>query len=330
MLKTTNELVEYLRRDSSSRDIDYLKPLISTILKCGDKSDADTILLYYLSDPFESYYSYLLPIFKRFGDYDFAKQLYNVYQDNLTDNSEILELLGDLRYEPIRPILAKFVFENPESDYYLLRHSVLGLLNFDCDEYQNAIEVAIEMCYEKNLFPEFVPALVSKLKNKKAVLEKLYILGNEFASTDCNGGIILGFSLCGEEGREYFKKTIFNPNWETGYSGTGTTICSYMGLKNLGITFRQLYEDIHLTTDKGKLEYSLNVFFALLKVKIDDIEINRKETFVDIHKFLFQSTKNNLLNFAERIDYQKVKEAYEIKKLIELKINEEVILRNYL
>lgn len=103
-----------------------------------------------------------------------------------------------------------------------------------------------------------------------------------------------------------------------------------MGLKNLGITFRQLYEDINTATDKETLEYSLNVFFALLKVKINDIETNSEETFADIHKFLFQRTKNNLLDLAERIDNQKMQEAYEIKKLIELKINEEVTLRNYL
>ncbi len=328
MLKTTSELVEYLQLDSSSRDIDYLKPLINSILKCGDKSDADAILSYYLANPFESDYSYLLPVFKRFGDNHFAESIYNVYQENLKDNSEILELLGDLKYEPIKPILAEFVFKNPESDYYLSRYSVLGLLNFNCDEYKNQIETAIEKCYGKNLFPEFVPALVCKLKNKKTVLEKLYILGNEFASTDCNGGIILGFSLCGEEGREYFKQTIFNPNWETGYSGTGTTVCSYMGLKNLGITFRELYEDIKQITDKEKLKYSLNVFFALLEIKINDFEITKEETFADIHKFLFQRTKNNLLDLAERTD--NLKEAYEMQKLIELKMNEEVILKNYL
>ncbi len=328
MLKTTSELVKYLQLDSSSRDIDYLKPLINSILKCGDKSDADTILLYYLENPFEFDYLYLLPIFKRFGDKHFAEQIYNVFQESLKDNSEILELLGDLKYEPIKPILAEFVFKSPESDYYLSRYSVLGLLNFNCDEYQNSIKTAIENCYGKNLFPEFVPALVCKLKDKKAILEKLYELGNKFASSDCVGGIILGFSLCGEEGRKYFKQTIFNPNWEIGYSGTGSTVCTYLGLKNLGITFRELYEDINQISDKEKLMYSLTVFFALLEKKINDFEISRKETFTDIHKFLFQNTIGNLLDLAERTN--KLREAYEMQKLIELKINEEVILRNYL
>lgn len=328
MLKTTSELVKYLQLDSSSRDIDYLKPLINSILKCGDKSDADTILLHYLENPFEFDYSYLLPIFKRFGDKHFAEQIYNVNQANLKENSEILELIGDLKYEPIKPILAEFVFKSPESDYYLSRYSVLGLINFNCDEYENQIEKAIEKCYGKNLFSEFIPALVCKLKNKKAILEKLYELGNKFASTDCIGGIILGFSLCGEEGREYFKQTIFNPNWEIGYSGTGTTVCSYVGLKNLGITFRELYEDIKQITDKEKLKYSLTVFFALLKMKIDDFEITKEETFADIHTFLFQNTINNLRDLAERSD--NLKEAYTMQKLIEVKINEEVILKNYL
>ena len=328
MLNTTSELIEYLKLGSSSRKICYLKSLINSILKCGDKSDADAILSHYLENPFESDYSYLLPIFKRFGDNNSAEKIFNVYQENLKDNAEILELLGDLKYEPIKLILAELVFKNSELDYSLSRHSVLGLLSFNCDEYQNQIETAIEKCYGKNLFPEFVPALVCKLKNQKAVLEKLYELGNKFASTDCNGGIILGFSLSGKEGCKYFKQTIFNPNWETGYSGTGTTVCSYMGLKNLGITFRELYEDIKQITDKGRLKYSLKVFFALLEMKIDDFEIKNEETFADIHKFLFQRTKNNLMDLAERTD--NLKKAYEMQKLIELKMNEEVILRNYL
>ena len=54
MLKTTSELIEYLKLGSSSRKIGYLKPLINSILKCGDKSDADAILSHYLKDPFES------------------------------------------------------------------------------------------------------------------------------------------------------------------------------------------------------------------------------------------------------------------------------------
>jgi hypothetical protein len=60
----------------------------------------------------------------------------------------------------------------------------------------------------QNIFPEFLPALICKLPEKEIELEQLYQWGEKFASTDCNAGIILGFSLCGDEGKIYFKKAL--------------------------------------------------------------------------------------------------------------------------
>ena len=145
-------------------------------------------------------------------------------------------------------------------------------------------------------------------------------------------GIILGFSLCGEEGKEYFKKVLFDRNWETNSTGTGTIHYTYQGLKNLDISFNELFYEIKTITDKAKLDYCLAVFFALLKKRIDDIEINKKEPFTTIYTMLFKWKNDkkdyNLIDLAEIVG--KMDEAYEIKKLIEMKLNEEAILKNYI
>jgi hypothetical protein len=334
MLKTTNELIEYLKLDKSRREVSIICSLVNSIVKCGDKTDADAVLTQYLTNPYDFKYSYLLPIFKTFGDHSIAEQIFNIsiYQNKLNENAnpEILEVLGYLKYAPIKQILAYYVFESRDAEYYITKHSVLGLLNFNCDEYQNCIEIEIDKCYGKNLFPEFVPALVCKLENKNSILENLYKLGSEIASTDCNAGIILGFSLCGEEGKDYFRRVLFDRNWETSSTGTGTIHFTYQGLKNLDITFKELYFEIKTISDKVDLEYCLDVYFALLKKRIDDIETNKKEPFGEIYTTLFKwkNEKYNIIDLAESVD--KVEEAYEIEKLIELKLNEEAILKNYI
>ncbi|HEV2831579.1 MAG TPA: hypothetical protein VGW31_06330 [Hanamia sp.] len=336
MLETTYELIKYLKLDKSERELTIICSLVNSIVKCGDKSDADAVLNQYLTNSYDFHYSYLLPVFKILGNHSVAEQIFNVsiYQNKLNENAstEILDVLGHLKYAPIKQILADYIFESRETDYYISKNAVLGLINFDCGEYQNNIEIEIEKCYGKNLFPEFVPTLVCKLKDRNSILEKLYELGSKFASTDCNAGILLGFSLCGKQGRQYFKRVLFDRNWEACSTGTGTIHFAYEGLKNLGITFKELYHEIKPISDKENLEYCLDVFFALLKKRIDDIEINKKELFADIYTTLFKwkndNESDNIIDLARSID--KMEEAYEIKKLIELKMDEEAILKNYI
>ncbi|MFC3159403.1 hypothetical protein SAMN05443633_103319 [Chryseobacterium arachidis] len=335
MLKTTSELIEYLKLDHSERESTVIFSLVYSILQCGGKTDADEILKQCLIDPFDFHYTYLLPVFKAFGDLSLAEKLFksSIRQNKLMEdtNYEILEVLGHLKYEPVKPILADYTFGNQEkNDYYLSRSAILGLLHFDCTEYQKEIETEIEKCYGQGLFPEFIPALVCKLKDRTLILEKLYELGSEFASTDCNAGIILSFSLCGEEGREYFKKVLFDRDWETSSTGTGTVHFAYQGLKNLDITFKELYQEIKTVSDKEELKYYLDVFFALLRIKVNDIAVHKKESFAEIYTTLFKwnQENDNIIDLARKVDL--TDEAYQIKDLIKLKMNEEAILKNYI
>ncbi len=335
MLKTTKELIAYLKLEKSKRDYTIVDSSVYAILKCGNKGDAEAILKQFLTNPCDFHYAFLLKIFKKFGDHFFAEQLFQAtFQENkLMENMdpEILEVLGYLHYEPIKKILAAYAFGDSEADYYASKHAVLGLIHFDCDEYATQIVTAIENCYGKSYFAEFVPALVCKLKNRTSTLEKLYELGNEFASIDCNSGIILGFSLCGEEGEKYFKKILFNKHWATCDSGTGSRHVTYKGIKNLGISFKSMYLDIKDNREIENLEYNLEVLFALLEMRMNDFENNKEESYADIHTSLFQweneNKSNNIIDLARSVD--KMEEAHEIKKLLEQKLKEEAILKNY-
>lgn len=336
MLRTTTELIAYLKIAKAERDVEIMLSLINATIKCGNKKDLDAILFQYLNDPFDFHYSYLFPIFKKWGDEKVAAQIFKVVISNnrLLDanNPEVLALLGYLKYTPVKQVLVDYIFESPEeSDYYISKYAILGLLHFDCTEYQEKIKTAIENCYEKNLFPEFIPALVSKIENNSTLLQNLYNLGCEFASTDCNAGIVYGFSLCGNAGRKYFRKVLFDPGWETDSTGTGTLHFAYKGLKKLGITFKELYHEIKTPEMKENLQYNFGVFIALLTRRIDDIDTDQLESFADLHTFLFKWKNNdesdNLIDLARLVD--RSEDAYHLEKLVELKMNEEAILLNY-
>ena len=351
MLKTTNELIEHLKLDKQLRDYRVVESLVYAVLKCGDKSDADVLLLHYLQDPFE--YSQLVPVVKKFGDYQYAEQIYDVcIQKNILNEKtnpdleiledynfpKILEVLAYLKFKPIKQLLANLAFVSGSGleslgvyPFEVTSTAALGLLNFDCEEFQDSIETEIEKCYGQNLFLEFVPALVCKLKNKSQVLEKLYDLGKNYASSDCNAGIILGFSLCGEEGRKYFKEVLFDNSWEAYSGSTGTLSCTYQGMKNLDITFKELYSEIKQLSDKVQLNDSLYGLFSLLECKVQDYESNDKESFTDIYTQLYSwetmTTSNTIVDLARKVDLES--EAYRIEQLIEMKMNEEILLKNF-
>ena len=335
MLKTTTELIDHLKQDKRSNNYTYINSLVNAILKCGDKDDADLILNQYLKNPFDFDHSALLPVIKKYGDKHYAEKLFQSFikENKIIENADptILEVIGYLKYDPVKPVLAGYIFGKPDVDYYVSKSAVLGLLNFNCVEYQNEIKSAIENCYDKNLFPEFVPALVCKLNDPTPVLEKLYELGSQYASTDCNAGIILGFSLSGEEGKRYFKQVLFDPIWEAYSTSTGTVNFAYQGMKNAGINFNELYQELKYISDKEQLSYSLDVFFALMERKINDPEINLNESFADIYNLLFNrentNESSNLTDLALKTN--KAEEAFQIETLVELKMNEEAILKNY-
>ena len=170
-----------------------------------------------------------------------------------------------------------------------------------------------------------MPALVCKLHDREEVLEKLYKTGTEYCSTDCNAGIFLGFSLCGEQGLPYFKKAMFSPAWDAVYMANSYVV---EGMGNLGITFSELFREVQGIEDKEKQEYGLQLLLSLLEVKITHAKmaLNASESYSDIKRELFGlkggKYSGELIEFAEK--FGKQEEAYMLEKLLRFRLREEV------
>ena len=335
MLKVTQELKDYLNIDNEQRNGIIIDSFVNSILKCGTKADADLLLEQYIMNPFDFDHAYLLKLFRKFGDLSYAQKIFNtvIIDNKLIKDAppETLEILGHLKYEPVKNILSDYGFGEIEADYYLQRSSILGLLHFDCKEFEQKIKEGIFTCYGKNLFPEFLPAMVCKLPDQNAYLEKLFEVGDEYASTDCNAGIILGFSLCPDEGRKYFNRALFNPNWEIFSGSTGTICFAYEGLKNLNMSIADLYPKIQSLTENVPLEYHLRVLFSLFEQRIRDYDDERIDRFSTLYTTFYGGSNSKefpkLNDLAERIG--KEEEATTFEKIFEFKMTEERIIKNY-
>lgn len=334
MLNSTKEVIRYLSDDTSSPDSTVIGACVHAIVQLGSIEDARHLLPLFLSDPFSFHHNLLLPVFRKFGDLQTAEALFNacIVSHKLHEAAfpEVLEVLGDLNYEPVRAILIHYALE-PETDYYTSKYAVAGLLNFDCSDIQDRILSSIEACYDKPLFPEFIPALVCKLTNRMPVLEKLYDLGSKgIPSTDCIGGFIQAFSLCGQEGEPYFRKVLFDPYWEAVSSGTGNVWVTYEGMRRLNISFKELYAAVRECHEPAETSYALDVLLALLEIKVTENSAIRTgtESFMQIYESLYkwkdENESDTLVTVARA--FGKEDTAYKIGALLKLKMQEEMIL----
>lgn len=334
MLPVTQELIHYLQQSSQARQYTVLQAMVHTIVQCGSAADADALLPVFLQQPADLDHVALLPVLRRFGDKQTAEKVAEACTENnrlkeIVDEG-VLQLLGALQHEPSRPLLMYYAFEKQPYDYYQNKYAVLGLLHMNCEGLQETIKASIENCYGQNLFPEFVPALVCKLnaEDKKEVLEKLFELGATTASTDCNAGIILGFSLCGSDGESYFSKALFDPAWELHSTSTGSLYFTYQSLQNLSISFQQLFEKVKAIEESDNRDYALNVLLALLEVKINEpLELKTEaESIAVIYTLLFDSEVKNLAALTQKQTL--IENIDRIEKLLELKMREEMLLKN--
>lgn len=348
MLKATQDLLNYFKE--SRQDYSIIKAYCRTISLLGTPEDFQAVETFFLKNFQNSYTHALVNILIRSENPHNTAQLIldTCFENNLLKENapkELLNLLGYFRYEPALPILEHYVFQ--ENSYYINQSAVLGILYFDCSHLQAQIKHAIEDCYGKNLFKEFVSALVAKLDNKTEILENLYTLGTTVCSTDCNGGIVLGFALSGAEGETYFRKVYADPYWELDSGATGSVYWTYAGFQHLGITFKKLYQELKNTQDPKIEKHLTKLLLGFLRIKINlnlksemlPIQNNASESFLSIYKRLYgwenPNKSNNITDFAKKHDidkksyeYDLQKEAYELERLLEQKVQEEILLQN--
>ncbi|WP_196890219.1 hypothetical protein [Aureivirga sp. CE67] len=241
------------------------------------------------------------------------------------EHPEILEVIAYLKYESIKKVLYQYFKNLEHCDFYLTKSFVLGFLNFDCSEYQEEFKMEIEKCYYKGLFNEFIPALACKIEDNKEILEKLYLTGNENASTDCISGIILGLSLS-KNGKNYLEKILFNPVWETCNAGTGNLWQTYFAFKKSGMRFSELFDYLEKLNNTDKIENALEVIFSLLKLRVKDYDDNEMESFEELLKIFFHNDDNrlDLLEIADKVN--EFNEARHLENILEIKITEELFI----
>ncbi|NJY64034.1 hypothetical protein HC174_14925 [Salinimicrobium sp. CDJ15-81-2] len=311
-----------LKEISGKADFRIISAFKNAILSFGSKADADELLQHFLQNPTDPYAGDLLEVIGSWGDSSHAEKIFrfSISDGRLHENfpETVLEILGQLGYEPAKPVLAHYAFNSPE--YYLNKAAVLGLLHFDCKEYREEIRNSIVKVLDKNLFPEYLPALICKLEDCKELLEQLYRSGATIISTDCNAGIFLGFSLCGDEGRSYFKNALFDPNWEAFYNAARTIV---QGMTHLNITFEELMQEAGEIKDEKQLQYYMLVILSLLEIKADSHE-SKGESFEKLYRNLIAT--GHLTTLAEKAG--QLHDAESVEKLLILRMKEEVILRN--
>lgn len=329
----TNLLLEYLTTTSPNYTV--VSNYIQSIRKLGTREDVSILMAYYHQDPTAHRVGYILSLLYDFGTLSDAEDLWNSSFENgrLKPNysEEILHLLGYLGLQKSTSVLLDYALHS--GDYGLNKNAVLGLIHLDCSVYQVELLEEIEACYGKSFFSEFSPALVCKVSNQYDLLSHFYKLGSSVVSTDCNGGIVLAFSLCGELGRAFFLKILWDKNWECLGGGMGTDYWTYIAMKNLNISFLELYEIIQATTDNDTLEYQLRVFKNLLRYRLIDaphpIQFIKptQNSFLELYQALYawkdENTSENIVDLARRFDLSEA--FYQMRDLLEGKMREEML-----
>ena len=314
----TGSLLEEI---SGSADFYLVSAYKTAVLYYGSKADADEVLKHFLIDPAGLFASDLLEIVAKWGDERHAAQLFShsISDGRLKEDfpEEVLETLGQMKYESIKPVLAHYAFNT--TDYYPNMSAVLGLLHFDCQEYREQIKSSIEGILDQNLFPEYLPALICKLQDRKDLLAQLYQSGSTTISTDCNAGIFLAFALCGEEGKDYFKKALFDPNWEAFYNSAHTVV---KGMDHLKISFDELLQEATLIEEEKELQYYMLVLISLLEIRVKSYK-SFEESFEKIYRSLFVTKIFPIL--AEKAGQQD--DVDKLEELLVLRMKGEVLMR---
>ncbi|WP_117210081.1 hypothetical protein [Allorhizocola rhizosphaerae] len=286
VLAITRELLDRYRGAPQALTWRWETTVVDVVLRHGSRSDAQALLPVFLEDPEAG--RLLVPVFAQHGDLSMAEPLLAacVQAGRLRDGMppEVLHAIGLLGYEPAermlwehvaaegnacaaeRSVTGKALAEGPY-EHYESMNACLGLLHLSCGGLRTEIARALQRHVGAALFPEFLPVLATKTDDP-SWLGKLVEWGDGEASTDCNGGLILGIALHGERARSEFIRLLWNPWWQAHDAGTGSSLWAYAGARVLGLSMPELYADLvarlksDISTDDK--EHCLATFVALV------------------------------------------------------------------
>lgn len=261
----TRKLLDRYVGDPTAVTRQWESMVVDVVLRYGSLSDVEALLPVFLDDPGAR--ESLVPVFARHGDISVAERLLeaSVEAGRLRDGvpTGVLHAVGYLGCESAERML----WEHVEGPYQESMDACLGLLNLSCRGLRTEIAEALERHVGSHLFPEFLPILATKTGDP-SWLGKLVEWGEGGASTDCNGGLILGIAVHGDAARAAFTRLLWNPHWEAYGGGTGSDYWAYAGARVLGLGMPELYaalvERLNSDTSSDNKRHCVETFTAIL------------------------------------------------------------------
>lgn len=315
-LAVTGRVTEMCRSGGAPSEATWRRAALRRIRRHGSSADAATLLPVFLTDP--AGLTELLPVLACHGDGTVAERLLArfVADDQLCSDgpADVLHALGYLGHEPATRLLWRHALDD---DWELQRAATLGLVHLSCVDIVGEIENELLRHRGAALFPEFLPALAAKTGDPDwptALLD----WGTRRASTDCNGGLLLGLALLGESGRSPFDDALWSPLWEAHATATGSVQSAYCGALVQGFGIAGLVDAfearVRAPGEPSELVHAVRVLTGLL-----DMWLNRDWTWLrgateppesagEVHRIVFErggaGARGPLDQLAHRLVWQ--------------------------
>lgn len=175
--------------------------LVEIVATRGGPADAEALAPRLLADA-EPRWDLLDPVV-RHGDPALVGGLYDrfVVDERLIKGADpqLLWAFGWAGLEHARPMLFHYA---REPNWDAAPAAVDGLVHLSPAGMEDEVRAAVAACVDRNLFPEYLPALAGWIGDVALVDRFLRDGGGETPSSDCMAGVILAIGLLGPAGRD--------------------------------------------------------------------------------------------------------------------------------
>ncbi|VUG08957.1 hypothetical protein PPOLYM_05403 [Paenibacillus polymyxa] len=326
-------------------DASIISAYTDVVARYGTMEDAWELYRLFVEDPHHYIRGLLLQPIMRCGDVTLAQDMYERYVQNQSSPEHIpdgvLYVLGYLGYVEAAADLVALV----NGPYGVASvDACLGLVHLPCEPYREQLAAELEKALDQNLFNELLPLLSFKCTTED-MIPRLVHWGEQHASVDCNAGIIAGIALFGEGQKDTIRSILWNPFWEAHGTATGSCVWSYFAMQHVGLTFRELVQDIKSydasKEDVQALEYRLDVLYEMLELKLSytarPIRFARsnEESFGQLYSDLFSWSNEHhddsiigWMNEQLGVEHRLLERYYELRKRVEIKMVHEIELEH--
>ncbi|APB73163.1 hypothetical protein PPYC1_23640 [Paenibacillus polymyxa] len=344
MMDATARLIDMFG-SGKKLDASIISAYTDVVARYGTMEDAWELYRLFVEDPHHYIRGLLLQPIMRCGDVTLAQDMYERYVQNQASPEHIpdgvLYALGYLGYVEAAADLVALV-NGPYGAVSV--DACLGLVQLPCEPYRGQLAAELEKALDQNLFNEFLPLLSFKC-TAEDMIPRLVHWGEQHASVDCNAGIIAGIALFGEGQKDTIRSILWNPFWEAHGTATGSCVWSYFAMQHVGLTFRELVQDIK-SYDASKedvqvLEYRLDVLYEMLELKLSytarPIRFARsnEESFGQLYSDLFSWSNEHhddsiigWMNEQLGVEHRLLERYYELRKRVEIKMVHEIELEH--